>query len=134
MAKEYCEELEYNGFSDWSLPTYQELEKMSRVSIYYALGNYVHFDDYAKQHLEKAKAHVVEIKPQRHKSKIGSELIVKEEFLEKMPLINDKHVLGEFWASDERDQSYAMTLDFRNAVAWWTTKNRLAYVLCTRKK
>lgn len=134
MAKEYCKDLEYKGFSDWRLPTHQELEKMSRVNIYYGLGDYQNFDDYAKQHIEKAKAHFMSIKPHRHKSKIGSELIIKDEFLEHMPLINDRHVLGEFWVSDERDANYAMTLDFRNAVAWWTTKDRKAYVLCTRKK
>jgi len=134
LAKGYCEDLEYKGFSDWKLSTHQELEKISRVDIYYGLGDYENFDDYAKQHLENAKAHVALIKPHRHKSKIGSELTVKEEFLEEMPLINDRHMMGEFWASDERDQNYAMTLDFRNAVAWWTTKDRKAYVLCTRQK
>lgn len=87
MAKEYCEDLEYKGFSDWRLPTHQELEKMSRVDIYYGLGDYQNFDDYAKQHIEKAKAHVASIKPHRHKSKIGSELIVKDEFLEGMPML-----------------------------------------------
>ncbi len=136
QAKEYCEELELGGYSDWRLPTHQELEKILSVDIYYAPGNYNTFDEYAKEHLENAKKHVEEIKPHRVKSSIGSELVVKKEFLENMPLINDKNPLGEFWVADERDKFMAMTLDLRNAVAWWTEKNRDvgAYVLCCRKK
>ena len=133
-AKNYCEKLELGGFSDWQLPTHQTLEKISIVNIYYGLGNYNTFDDYAKQHLKNAKKHVVKIKTHRVKSSIGSELIVKKEFLENMPLINSKNMLGEFWTIDERDEYMAMTLDFRNAVAWWTEKTRNAYVLCSRNK
>ena len=133
-AKNYCEELELGGFSDWQLPTHQTLEKISIVNIYYGLGNYNTFDDYAKQHLKNAKKHVVKIKTHRVKSSIGSELIVKKEFLENMPLINSKNMLGEFWTIDERDEYMAMTLDFRNAVAWRTEKTRNAYVLCSRNK
>jgi len=134
QAKNYCKELDLGGYSDWKLPTHQELEKISSVDIYYGLGNYINFDGYAKQHLENAKKHVENIKPHRVKSSIGSELIVKEEFLENMPLINNKNMMGEFWVIDERDKYMAMTLDFRNAVAWWTEKNRSAYVLCVRNK
>ncbi|RKY52703.1 MAG: hypothetical protein DRP93_07690 [Candidatus Neomarinimicrobiota bacterium] len=133
-AKDYCENLEYGNFSDWRLPTHQEFEKISLVKIYYGLGNYKNFDDYAKEHLDKAKKHLASIKQYRIKSKIGSELVVKKEFLENMPLINDQHMLGEFWVLDQRDKEYAMTLDLRNAVAWWTTKTQKAYVLCTRQK
>ena len=136
QAKEYCEELELGGYSDWRLPTHQELEKVLSVDVYYALGDYKNFDEYAKEHLENAKKHVDKIKPYRVESGIGSELVVKKEFLENMPLINDKNPMGEFWAADERDEFWAMTLDLRNAVAWWTRKERGigAYVLCCRKK
>lgn len=136
QAKQYCEELELGGYSDWKLPTHQELERILRADIYYGLGNYTNFDDYAKQHLENAKKHVKKIKSFRVKSSIGSDLIVKDEFLENMPLINDSHMMGEFWTIDERDEHMAMTLDFRNGVAWWTEKDRSigAYVLCCRKK
>lgn len=134
MAKQYCQNLEYQGFFDWRLPTHQELENLSRVNIYYALGNYQSFDEYAKQHLDNAKAHVLSIKVHRKKSKIGSELIVKKDFLEKMPLINNQNPMGDFWVSDERDQRYAMTLDLRNAIGGWVKKTRNAYVLCVRKK
>jgi len=133
-AKEYCQNLEYQGFSDWKLPTSKELEKMLRVDIYYALGDYKSFETYTKQHLDHAKAHVESIKSKRHTSSIGSELIVNDEFLNEMPLINSKNPMGEFWVSDERDQSYAMTLDFRNALGWWVIKTREAYVLCVRDK
>ncbi len=134
LAKDYCENLEVGGYSNWKLPTYQELEKISSVEIYYGLGNYTSFDEYAKQHIENAKKHVKKIKQYRIVSSIGSELVVKKEFLENMPLINSQHMMGEFWVMDERDEYMAMTLDFRNAVAWWTEKSRSAYVLCSRKK
>jgi hypothetical protein len=134
QANDYCKKLNLGGYSDWKLPTHKELEKISNVDIYYGLGNYTSFDDYAKQHLENAKKHVKKIKQLRTKSSIGSELIVKEEFLENMPLINDKNIMGEFWTADERDEHMAMTLDFRNAVAWWTSKSRSAYVLCYREE
>jgi hypothetical protein len=136
QAKNYCDELELGGYSDWKLPTHKELEKITSVDIYYALGDYVNFDSYAKQHLENAKKHVKKIKPYRIKSSIGSELIVREEFIENMPLINDQNMMGEFWVIDERDKYMAMTLDLRNAIAWWTRKDRSvgAYVLCCRKK
>ena len=134
LAKDYCENLKVGGYSNWKLPTYQELEKISSVEIYYGLGDYNSFDDYAKQHLTNAKNHVKKIQQYRVVSSIGSELVVKKEFLENMPLINNTNMIGEFWAMDERDEYMAMTLDFRNAVAWWTDKNRSAYVLCSRNK
>lgn len=115
-ANTYCRDLDFNGYSDWRLPTKDDLSNISIVPLH-------KWEKYSIWHLW-----FEENKELRLENSTGDKHFILEEFIENMP------TYSWFWTSDEYDKnsSFAYTVDFEGGNYSKRYKLAYSYVLCVR--
>jgi len=111
-AGEYCQGLRLGNYSDWRLPTRDELGKIGNIKLNIP---------WKKGWYDKNK----------HRRLIGSKgrnLFVRQEFLENMQTENSPW----FWTSEEKDSSHAWLVLFHFGSDSWYVKTGNSYALCVR--
>ena len=115
-AKGYCRGLTLGEYSDWRLPTRDELMKLGNIKLY----NYDNYDNWKKWFEQN--------KHRRFKNSKGEFHFIDKRFIENMSKYS------WFWTSEtyEKDSSDAWGVSFDDGHDSWFHKTINSYALCVR--
>jgi len=131
-AKAYCSNLTLGGYSDWRLPSREELQQVANIELYHSYGEYKTFDEWKAQHKEKRDKYYHANKHKKNTNSSGHQYFVKKAFLENMPPLTGEYRYASFWSATERDSSNAWLVNFNDGDDGWSSKTNNLYALCVR--
>ena len=116
-AKAYCENLSFDGSSNWRVPTTAELHKVASTKIEGPWNNGW------TEWFAKNKQHLIT-------NGMGRSHFIKKEFSENMPMVN-----SSFWTSEEdkENKKFASSVSFNQGVDASEVKTKKNFLMCVSK-